>query len=271
MPPSPDGKAASDKPPQKKRRASKAGTRANRSDPRPAVPAHIAIIMDGNGRWAQRRGLPRTEGHRVGAGRVREIVEKCLELGVGYLSIYAFSKENWNRPRAEVSGILRLSEIFFRKEFDALKSKGVFFAHLGERKGLPAFIRRIIERMEKNNAEERRLTLSIAFNYSGRSEITQACGRLMESAVRGEIAPSELTEAEFARRLYTGTGGAGGIPDPDLLIRTGGEMRVSNFLLWQIAYSEIWVTDTLWPDFTAGSLLEAIEEYGRRERRFGGV
>jgi len=271
MPPSPDGKAASDKPLLKRRRTSKAGTRESPSDPRPAVPAHIAIIMDGNGRWAQRRGLPRTEGHRMGAGRVREIVEKCLELGVGYLSIFAFSKENWNRPRAEVSGILRLSEIFFKKEFDALKRKGVFFAHLGERKGLPAFILRIIERMEENNAEERRLTLSIAFNYSGRSEITQACRRLMESAVRGETTPAELTEAEFARRLYTGMGGAEGIPDPDLLIRTGGEMRVSNFLLWQIAYSEIWVTDTLWPDFTAGSLLEAIEEFGRRERRFGGV
>jgi undecaprenyl diphosphate synthase len=230
------------------------------------IPKHIAIIMDGNGRWARQRGYSRTKGHRVGAGRVREIAEKCLELGVEYLTVYAFSKENWKRPRREVNAILRLSEFFFKKEFDYLKGKGVFFAHLGEREGLPEYVLRIIENMERNNVSERKLQLNIAFNYGGRSEITNACRRLMERAASGALAPSELTEETLRSTLFTA-----GIPDPDLLIRTGGEMRVSNFLLWQIAYSEIWVTDTLWPDFTAGHLVGAVEDYEKRARRFGGL
>jgi undecaprenyl diphosphate synthase len=230
------------------------------------VPRHIAVIMDGNGRWARQRGYPRTEGHRAGAGRVREIVEKCLELGVEYLTVYAFSKENWRRPRSEVSAILRLSEFFFRKEFDYLKGKGVFFAHLGEREGLPRYVRRIIENMEKHNATERRLQLNIAFNYGGRSEITRACRALMERAASGSIDPGALTEEELAGALFTA-----GVPDPDLLIRTGGEHRVSNFLLWQIAYTEIWISDTLWPDFTADHLEKAVQEYAKRSRRFGGL
>jgi undecaprenyl diphosphate synthase len=230
------------------------------------IPRHIAVIMDGNGRWAKQKGYPRTEGHRAGAGRVREIVEKCLELGVEYLTVYAFSKENWRRPRSEVSAILRLSEFFFKKEFSSLKEKGVFFAHLGEREGLPRYVLRIIENMERNNAPERKLQLTIAFNYSGRSEITCACRTLMECAARGGMDPGSLTEEAFAGALFTS-----GMPDPDLLIRTGGEYRVSNFLLWQIAYSEIWVSDTLWPDFTAGHLVRAVEDYVKRSRRFGGL
>jgi undecaprenyl diphosphate synthase len=230
------------------------------------IPRHIAVIMDGNGRWAKQKGYPRTAGHKAGAGRVREIVEKCLELGVEYLTVYAFSKENWKRPRREVNAILRLSEFFFKKEFASLKEKGVFFTHLGEREGLPRYVLRIIENMERNNARERKLQLNIAFNYGSRSEITSACRALMERAAHGLLAPSALTEETLCGALFTA-----GIPDPDLLIRTGGEFRVSNFLLWQIAYSEIWISDTLWPDFTAAHLVKAIEDYAKRTRRFGGL
>lgn len=230
------------------------------------VPEHVAIIMDGNGRWARQKGLPRPEGHRVGAGRVTEIVEKCLEIGIKYLTIYAFSKENWKRPRTEISGIMKLSEIFFNREFNKLKSKGVYFVHLGDKTGLPPSIRRIINNMEKNNAKEKKLFLNIAFNYSGRSELTGAFKKLGDLVLRKKIHVSDITEAVIEQFLFTR-----GMPDPDLLIRTGGEMRVSNFLLWQIAYSEIWVTDVLWPDFSSEVFLKAIQDYMERERRFGGV
>jgi undecaprenyl diphosphate synthase len=229
-------------------------------------PTHIAIIMDGNGRWAKARGLPRTEGHRVGAGRVRDIVYACLELGVRYLTIYAFSKENWKRPRSEVSGIMGLARFFFRRFFSELKERGVFFVHLGDTEGLSPGILKIIRNMEENNATQSKLFLSIAFNYSGRSEITRAVREISSLVDRGDIGAGDITEALVNKHLYTAH-----LPDPDLLIRTGGEHRVSNFLLWQIAYSELWVTDTLWPDFTKQTLLEAIEEYHRRERRFGGL
>jgi undecaprenyl diphosphate synthase len=230
------------------------------------IPRHIAIIMDGNGRWAKQNGYPRTQGHKAGAGRVREIVEKCLELGVEYLTVYAFSKENWKRPRGEVNAILRLSQLFFKKEFGPLKEKGVFFVHLGEKEGLPRYVVRIIENMVRNNTRDRKLQLNIALNYGSRSEITSACRSLMERAARGQLEPSALTEETLGAALYTA-----GIPDPDLLIRTGGEVRVSNFLLWQIAYTELYISDMLWPDFTAVHLLGAIEEYSKRSRRFGGL
>jgi undecaprenyl diphosphate synthase len=230
------------------------------------IPEHIAVIMDGNGRWAEKHGLPRIEGHRVGAGRVREIVEKCLELGVRYFTIYAFSKENWKRPGKEVSGIMKLSEFFFNKEFNRLKNKGVYFVHLGDRDNLPPFVIKIIDNMERNNASERKLYLNLAFNYSGRSELTFAVKQLCNSVLRNEFEVADITEDKIESFLFTR-----GMPDPDLLIRTGGEMRVSNFLLWQIAYTEIWVTDVLWPDFSTDVFLEAISEYRRRERRFGAV
>lgn len=229
-------------------------------------PRHIAIIMDGNGRWAQARNLPRTEGHRIGAGRVRDIVYACLELGVRYLTIYAFSKENWKRPGNEVRGIMGLARFFFRRFFDELKKEGVFFVHLGDTEGLSPGILKIIRNMEEHNAAERKLYLNIAFNYSGRSEITRAVREISSLVEKGGVTPSDITEELVNRHLYTAK-----IPDPDLVIRTGGEHRVSNFLLWQIAYSEIWVTDTLWPDFTKQTLIEAIEEYHKRERRFGGL
>lgn len=237
-----------------------------REDREKSVPCHIAIIMDGNGRWARKRGLPRKEGHRVGAIRVREIVNLCLEIGIKYLTIYAFSKENWIRPKVEVSAIMKLAEIFFNREFNELKKKGVYFVHLGDRDGLPPAIIKIIENMQKNNTEKQKLFLNIAFNYSGRSEIITAIKRLSNLVIDGEIDGSDITEDVVSKYLYTQ-----GMPDPDLLIRTGGEHRVSNFLLWQIAYTEIWVTDVLWPDFKQDLLLQAIGDYKKRERRFGGL
>jgi undecaprenyl diphosphate synthase len=231
-----------------------------------SIPRHVAIIMDGNGRWANQNGFSRSEGHRKGAGRVSEIVEKCLELGVGYLTIYAFSKENWKRPKNEVSSIMELSEVFFRSDFLKLVKKGVYFVHLGERLGLPNFVINVLDNIQKRNSTERKLYLNIAFNYSGRNEIARACRSLAARVRGGEINPEDISEAQIERELYTA-----GMPDPDLLIRTGGELRVSNFLLWQIAYSEIWVTEVLWPDFSARVFEQAIEDYTKRSRRFGNV
>lgn len=230
------------------------------------IPNHIAIIMDGNGRWAEKRGLPRNAGHMEGAKRVTDIVEACLDMGVAYLSIYAFSKENWRRPREEVSGIMRLTEYFFKNQFRVLREKGVFFVHLGEKKGLPDFVLRIIDEIERSNIENPRMHLCIGFNYSGRDEIIRACRKIFNRISMGDIKPGDVSEKMFSDYLDTA-----GIPDPDLLIRTAGEMRVSNFMLWQIAYSELWVTETLWPDFTVNHLKEAITDYQRRYRKFGGL
>jgi len=239
-----------------------AGSGSNKT----ALPRHVAIIMDGNGRWAEERGLTRSEGHMAGAERVEEIVYACLSNGVRYLTIYAFSKENWKRPSYEVNGIMRLAQIFFRRSFNKLKKDGVYFVHVGEREGLPVSVLRIIDDMEKNNADRRDLHLCIAFNYSGRAEITRGCRLIAERIEKGKIHPSDISEEMITDSLFTR-----GIPDPDLLIRTGGEMRVSNFLLWQIAYTEFWVTDVLWPDFTADIFNRALSEYAKRERRFGAL
>ncbi len=241
-------------------------TKEMRNEALQNIPEHVAIIMDGNGRWAEKTGLPRIEGHRVGAGRVREIVEKCLELGIKYLSIYAFSKENWKRPPKEISAIMKLSEVFFNKEFRKLRNKGVYFVHLGDREDLPDFVIRIINNMQKNNAEVQKMFLNIAFNYSSRSELVRACRCIGELVRKGEVDPEKINEKDIDRFLYTS-----GMPDPDLLIRTGGEMRLSNFLLWQIAYAELWVTDVLWPDFDARLFQKAIDDYTHRKRRFGNI
>jgi undecaprenyl diphosphate synthase len=222
--------------------------------------------MDGNGRWAAQRGLPRTEGHRVGAGRVKEITEACLDLNIEYLTIYAFPKENWKRPKKEVSGIMRLTEFFFKNEFSKLRDKGVYFVHLGDRTGLPGYVTRILDYIDAHNTEDRKMYLNIAFNYSGRNEIVEACRRLCSLAKQGDIEPSRISEKDIERFLYTVD-----MPNPDLLIRTGGEFRVSNFLLWQIAYTELWVTDVLWPDFSADIFKDGIRSYMKRERRFGRV
>jgi undecaprenyl diphosphate synthase len=230
------------------------------------VPKHIAIVMDGNGRWAKQKGLPRSEGHCAGARRVKEIARTCLELGVPFLTLYAFSKENWKRPRAEISAIMKLTEFFYQRDFKQLSDEGVHFVHLGDRENLPKPVLKVLDNIEANNTEERKLVLSIAFNYSGRSEITRAARRLAEESSRGILQPQDIDEQSLAHHLYTSD-----IPDVDLLIRTGGELRVSNFLLWQIAYAEIWVCDVLWPDFTSEVLRSAIGDFGKRDRRFGGV
>jgi len=230
------------------------------------IPRHVAVIMDGNGRWAAQKGLPRTEGHRVGAGRVKEIAEACLDLNIEYLTIYAFSKENWKRPKREVSGIMRLTEFFFKNEFNKLRNKGVYFVHVGDRSGLPGYVTRILDHIDAHNTEDKKMYLNIAFNYSGRNEIVEACRSLCSLARKGNIEPSQISEKDMERFLYTA-----GMPDPDLLIRTGGEFRVSNFLLWQIAYTELWVTDVLWPDFSAEVFKDGIKSYMKRERRFGRV
>ncbi len=227
------------------------------------LPAHIAIIMDGNGRWANRRNLPRVAGHKAGVEAVRAAVETCARLGVSALTLYAFSTENWKRPRGEVDTLWRLLHHYVSKELPALMENDIRFRAIGRIEGLPAQVRRDLREAELQTAHNRGLRVNLALNYSGRAEIVDAVkGLLAETGGR----PEEIDEDKLAAHLYTA-----GLPDPDLLIRTSGEMRVSNFLLWQIAYAELYVTDTLWPDFRRTDLLEAILDFQRRDRRFGGL
>ncbi len=227
------------------------------------LPRHIAVIMDGNGRWAAGRGLPRVEGHKAGAASVHEIVEAAARLGIGYLTLFAFSSENWKRPASEVGRLWRLLRQKLAKEDGLLVKNDLRFRVIGRRQGIPGLVLREIERVEALTRENRGMTLVVALNYGGRDEIVDAARRILED---GRIAPDKLDEKAFAARLSTE-----GIPDPDLLIRTSGELRVSNFLLWQIAYTEIFVTPVLWPDFRRKNLLEAVLEYQKRDRRFGDV
>ncbi len=227
------------------------------------LPRHIAVIMDGNGRWAEQRGLARVEGHSAGAASVREIVEASARLGIGFLTLYAFSSENWKRPRYEVGRLWRLLRENLGREDGLLVENDLRLRVIGRRQGIPAPVLRELERVEALTRENRRMTLVVALNYGGRDDIVDAARRIMEE---GRVAPADLDEKAFAARLSTA-----GIPDPDLLVRTSGEMRVSNFLLWQIAYAEIVVTPVLWPDFRRRHLLEAILEYQKRDRRFGSV
>ena len=230
------------------------------------LPSHIAIIMDGNGRWAARRSLPRVAGHRAGAEAVRATVESSARLGIGYLTLYAFSTENWKRPRLEVEALMGLLREFLRKEIRSLKANNIRFQTIGREEGLESAVRREIDYARRETANNTGTVLSVALNYSGRSEIVEACRRAVEECVRSGRDPNEITDLDFERHLFTA-----GLPDPDLMIRTSGELRVSNFLLWQIAYSEIYVTDTLWPDFRRDNLFEAIIEFQKRERRYGDV
>ncbi|HEX5736552.1 MAG TPA: isoprenyl transferase [Blastocatellia bacterium] len=230
------------------------------------LPSHIAIIMDGNGRWAARRSLPRVAGHRAGAEAVRATVESSARLGIGYLTLYAFSTENWKRPRLEVEALMGLLREFLRKEIRSLKANNIRFQTIGREAGLEPAVRREIDYAKRETANNNGMVLSVALNYSGRSEIVEACRRLAEECVQSGRDPGQITDTDFERHLFTA-----GLPDPDLMIRTSGELRVSNFLLWQIAYSEIYVTDTLWPDFRRDNLFEAIIEFQRRERRYGDV
>ena len=226
------------------------------------LPQHVAIIMDGNGRWAGRRHLPRVEGHRAGIQSVREVLETSARLGLRVLTLYAFSVENWKRPAAEVSTLMLLLRRYLRSELSTLQENNIRFTVIGRPDGLAPEIQVELADAERRTAANTGLHFNIALNYGGRSEIVDAARAAMASG----LAPDELTEARFADFLYTR-----GQPDPDLLIRTSGEMRISNFLLWQIAYAEIYVTETYWPDFRRHDLLEAIVAYQKRDRRYGGI
>jgi undecaprenyl diphosphate synthase len=231
------------------------------------LPAHIAIIMDGNGRWARRRNLPRVAGHRAGIEPVRSTVETCSRLGIQALTLYAFSVENWKRPRPEVDMLWRLLRIYLRQELPNLMRNGIRFTCMGRLDGLPPQVRHDLENSIDATARNNGLRLNVAINYSGRSELVDAVNAIVEDArLEGRLRDLRIDEESIAARLYTA-----GLPDPDLLIRTSGEKRVSNFLLWQIAYAELYVTDTLWPDFRTADLLNAILDYQKRDRRFGGL
>lgn len=230
-----------------------------------AVPRHVAIIMDGNGRWASKRGVPRILGHRAGAKAIRESIAACIELGIEYLTIYSFSSENWRRSAEEVSGLMGLFVEVLEAEIGNLMEQGVRVRVIGSDEGMPDATMEAFRRTEQRTAGNGTLTLLVALNYGGRMEITDAVRAIAEEAVRGELDPSTIDEDTIDAHLYTT-----GIPDPDLIVRTSGEMRISNFLLWQLAYSEIWVTATLWPDFKRGDLLRAVIDFQKRSRRFGG-
>jgi undecaprenyl diphosphate synthase len=231
------------------------------------LPCHIAIIMDGNGRWAKQRGLPRVAGHQAGIDAVRTTVESCAALGIGALTLYAFSVENWKRPRPEVETLWRLLRIYLGRELPRLQQNNIRLRLVGRTEGLPGSVIQDLAETERATASNTGLTLNLAINYGGRAEIVDACNRILDEArAHGDLSSVRLTEASLAGALYTS-----GQPDPDLLIRTSGEMRISNFLLWQIAYAELYVTDTLWPDFSRSHLLQAIAEYQKRDRRFGGL
>ena len=226
------------------------------------LPSHIAVIMDGNGRWAAQRHLPRAEGHRAGIDAVRDAVEMSARLGVQVLTLYAFSVENWKRPESEVSVLMELLKRYLRLELDTLTRNDIRFRVIGREEELPPDVREELAAGQRKTADNAGMLFNIALNYGGRAEIVAAARR----ALAAGLDPEDLDEDRFGTLLYTA-----GQPDPDLLIRTSGELRVSNFLLWQIAYAEIWVTDTLWPDFRARHLLEAILAYQKRERRYGGI
>lgn len=235
-------------------------------DPEKEIPRHIAIIMDGNGRWAKDRGKPRREGHRVGAASVEAALETCGEIGVEYLTLYAFSAENWKRPETEVTALMGLMTHFLKEKTPKLMANNIRLQVIGQIDRLPESNRAALEKTIAKTVNNDGLTLVVALSYGSREEIVEATRKLMEKAVAGEVDPVKLDNELFAQHLDTA-----GIPDPDLLIRTSGEFRISNFLLWQISYAEIVITNTFWPDFRRQHLLDAIGEYQSRQRRFGGI
>jgi len=228
------------------------------------LPRHIAIIMDGNGRWARKRLLNRINGHKKGIEVVKDIVSHCRELGIMYLTLYTFSKENWQRPAAEVAFLMRLLAKHLRKDDNLFLENSIHFKAIGNIAELPKNVSEAIRELEEKTASFTGMHLQLALSYSGRDEITRATKILADKAAKGLIKADDITEDIFSKELYTA-----GIPDPDLLIRTSGECRISNFLLWQLAYTEIHITDVLWPDFSREDLDQAIRDYQRRERRFG--
>jgi len=230
------------------------------------VPRHVAIIMDGNGRWAQRRGLPRTAGHEAGAKSVRKVVRACGKLGVEVLTLYSFSTENWSRPEAEVAALMGLLEHYLRNEVDELMDRGVSLRAIGQVERLPPIVQQLLADVIAATADNRGLHLVIAVSYGSRAELADAVRQIACEVRDGSLNPEEVGEDTISSRLYTAS-----LPDPDLLVRTSGEMRLSNFLLWQVAYSELYVTDVLWPDFGEEDLTEAFRVFGRRKRRYGKV
>jgi undecaprenyl diphosphate synthase len=230
------------------------------------LPRHIAIIMDGNGRWARRRGLPRVAGHRAAVEAVREVVRACGELGIEVLTLYAFSTENWRRPADEVQALMGLFVDVVRRELDSLVNNGVRVRVIGRRGELPPDVQAAVGEAEERTRHNSGLLLVLALNYGGRQDVVDAVRALAREVAEGRLAPGDIDERRIEAHLSTA-----GIPDPDLVIRPSGEQRLSNFLLWQVAYSEFWVTPVCWPDFGRRELLAAIRDYQRRERRFGGL
>jgi undecaprenyl diphosphate synthase len=230
------------------------------------IPQHVAIIMDGNGRWAKNHGLPRAQGHRAGAESVREAIDACKEMGVQYLTLYAFSSENWNRPEAEVSALMLLLEKFLESKLSDLMRQDVRLLAIGQLDRLPAKTRATLNRVIAKTADNASLTLVLALSYGSREEIAEATKKIAAEVKSGALELTDISPQLFSRYLYTVD-----IPDPDLLIRTSGEMRVSNFLLWQISYAEMVIVNKMWPEFRQGDLFDAVREYQKRHRRFGGV
>lgn len=230
------------------------------------IPRHVAIIMDGNGRWAKQRGMPRIHGHQVGADSVRAVLKACRKFGVDYLTLYAFSSENWVRPKAEIRGLMTLLRKFLREQAFELHENEVRLRVIGHQEDLPEAVRTELDRVIEETAHYRKGTLLLALSYGSRVEITDAVRAIAEKVSRGELAPETITEQTVAGHLY-----APDVPDPDLLIRTSGEYRISNFLLWQCSYSELYVTPVLWPDFREAEFEAALENYQGRHRRFGGI
>jgi undecaprenyl diphosphate synthase len=228
------------------------------------LPRHVAVIMDGNGRWAKRRGLLRVQGHLKGVDSVRAVVRLARQLGIKYLTLYAFSDENWQRPATEIRALMNLLSRFIRKELAELQENQIALRAIGDLARLPANVQSELAQAEEATREGAQMTLSLALSYGGRNEILRATQALGEDILAGRLRPEDITPESFAGRLYTA-----GMPDPDLLIRTSGEYRLSNFLLWQTAYAELYFTDTLWPDFREEEFIQALQEYQHRDRRFG--
>lgn len=234
----------------------------NNRIPLPSIPHHIGIIMDGNGRWAQSRGLPRLMGHQAGVDNIRRVLESCVSFGIKALTIYAFSTENWHRPPEEVSGLMRLLGLTIQRQLNDLNKNGVRILHSGRLDGINQHLQNQIRHALEVTKHNNRIMLNVAFNYGGRAEILDAMRRVVADGIN----PETLTEELFSKYLYTAD-----LPDPDLIIRTGGEWRLSNFLIWQAAYAEYYATPTYWPDFDENELYKALLEYNQRERRFGRV
>lgn len=229
------------------------------------IPNHLAIIMDGNGRWAQKHNLPRSAGHKAGLKTVRMVIIESIKAGINYLTLFAFSTENWKRPKEEVSSLMDLFQEAIKEEKKDLLKNKIKVRFIGNRANLPLPLSLAMSNMEKETKNNKKLSLNIAINYGGRSEICNAFQLISQKVLDGNIKPSQITQIFINEHLFTT-----GLPDPDLLIRTGGELRISNFLLWQIAYSELWFTRTFWPDFSRKQLLRAISDYEKRVRKFGG-